>query len=110
MEAYIKVEDVEKYYGSSGIITKAVERVSFEISKGEFIGIMGESGSGKTSLLNVLATIDTATAGHIYFEGKDITVMSDDEKAEFSEDYHDAVCPVFRSRICCAASGQTVLR
>ena len=73
METYIKVEDVEKYYGSSGIITKAVERVSFEISKGEFIGIMGESGSGKTSLLNVLATIDTATAGHIYFEGKDIT-------------------------------------
>ena len=48
METYIKVEDVEKYYGSSGIITKAVERVSFEISKGEFIGIMGESGSGKT--------------------------------------------------------------
>ena len=34
METYIKVEDVEKYYGSSGIITKAVERVSFEISKG----------------------------------------------------------------------------
>lgn len=47
MEAYIKVEDVEKYYGSSGIITKAVDRVSFEISKGEFIGIMGESGSGE---------------------------------------------------------------
>ena len=47
METYIKVEDVEKYYGSSGIITKAVERVSFEISKGEFIGIMGESGSGE---------------------------------------------------------------
>lgn len=83
MEAYIKVEDVEKYYGSSGIITKAVDRVSFEISKGEFIGIMGESGSGKTSLLNVLATIDTATAGHIYFEGKDITKMSEDERSEF---------------------------
>ena len=66
METYIKVEDVEKYYGSSGIITKAVERVSFEISKGEFIGSMGESGSGKTSLLNVLATIDTATAGYAF--------------------------------------------
>ena len=86
MEAYIKVEDVEKYYGSSGIITKAVDRVSFEISKGEFIGIMGESGSGKTSLLNVLATIDTATAGHIYFEGKDITKMSEDVRSEFRKE------------------------
>lgn len=86
METYIKVEDVEKYYGSSGIITKAVERVSFEISKGEFIGIMGESGSGKTSLLNVLATIDTATAGHIYFEGKDITKMSEDVRSEFRKE------------------------
>jgi len=86
METYIKVEDVEKYYGSSGIITKAVERVSFEISKWEFIGIMVESGSGKTSLLNVLATIDTATAGHIYFEGKDITKMSEDVRSEFRKE------------------------
>ena len=57
-----------------------------EISKGEFIGIMGESGSGKTSLLNVLATIDTATAGHIYFEGKDITKMSEDVRSEFRKE------------------------
>ena len=86
MGAYIKVIDVEKYYGSSGSITKAVDRVSFEISKGEFIGIMGGSGSGKTSLLNVLATIDTATAGHIYFEGKDITKMSEDVRSEFRKE------------------------
>ena len=86
MGAYIKVIDVEKYYGSSGSITKAVDRVSFEISKGEFIGIMGGSGSGKTSLLNVLATIDTATAGHIYFDGKDITKMSEDERSGFRTD------------------------
>ncbi len=86
MGAYIKVIDVEKYYGSSGSITKAVDRVSFEISKGEFIGIMGGSGSGKTSLLNVLATIDTATAGHIYFDGKDITKMSEDERSGFRKE------------------------
>lgn len=86
MEAYIRVKDVEKYYGSSGNITKAVDRVNFEIKKGEFIGIMGESGSGKTSLLNVLATIDTATAGHIYFEGKDITKMNEDARSEFRKE------------------------
>lgn len=86
MEAYIKVKDVEKYYGSSGNITKAIDRVSFEMTKGEFIGIMGESGSGKTSLLNIIATIDTATAGHIFFEGKDITKMSEDERSEFRKE------------------------
>lgn len=86
MEAYIKVKDVEKYYGSSGNVTKAIDRVSFEMTKGEFVGIMGESGSGKTSLLNIIATIDSATAGHIFFEGKDITKMSEDERSEFRKE------------------------
>lgn len=83
MEAFIKVTDVEKYYGALGTITKAIDRVSFEIAKGEFVGIMGESGSGKTSLLNLLATIDAPTSGHIFFNGKDITEKNEDEKAEF---------------------------
>lgn len=83
MEAFIKVNDVEKYYGTLGTITKAIDRVSFEIAKGEFVGIMGESGSGKTSLLNLLATIDAPTSGHIFFNGKDITKINEDERAEF---------------------------
>ena len=83
MSAFIKMDNIEKYYESSGNVTKAIDRISFEIKEGEFIGIMGESGSGKTSLLNILGTVDTATAGHIYFDGKDITKMSEDERAEF---------------------------
>ena len=83
MSAFIKMDNIEKYYESSGNVTKAIDRISFEINEGEFIGIMGESGSGKTSLLNILGTVDTATAGHIYFDGKDITKMSEDERAEF---------------------------
>ena len=71
MSAFIKMDNIEKYYESSGNVTKAIDRISFEIKEGEFIGIMGESGSGKTSLLNILGTVDTATAGHIYFDGKD---------------------------------------
>lgn len=83
MDAYIKVNDIEKYYGNGSNVTKAVDRVSFEVKKGEFIGVMGASGSGKTTLLNVLATIDRVTAGHIYYGDTDITEFSEDELSEF---------------------------
>lgn len=86
MENVIQVIDVEKYYGYEGNLTKAVDRVSFNVQRGEFISIMGASGSGKTSLLNIIATIDSTTAGHVIFEGVDITQISDDEKADFRKD------------------------
>ena len=50
MSAFIKMDNIEKYYESSGNVTKAIDRISFEIKEGEFIGIMGESGSGKNFL------------------------------------------------------------
>ncbi|MDE6761028.1 MAG: ABC transporter ATP-binding protein [Lachnospiraceae bacterium] len=83
---YIRVCDVEKYYGNESNVTKAVDRVSFHVEKGEFIGVMGASGSGKTTLLNMLATIDTVTAGHIYYEDTDITELSEDALSEFRKD------------------------
>ena len=86
MDNVIQVIDVEKYYGYEGNLTKAVDRVSFNVQRGEFISIMGASGSGKTSLLNIIATIDSTTAGHVIFEGVDITQISDDEKADFRKD------------------------
>ncbi|MDE5777669.1 MAG: ABC transporter ATP-binding protein [Lachnospiraceae bacterium] len=86
MNDYIRVCDVEKYYGNEANVTKAVDRVSFSVEKGEFVGIMGASGSGKSTLLNVLATIDRVTAGHIYYEDTDITELSDDDLSEFRKD------------------------
>ena len=83
MKNIIQVIDVEKYYGYEGNLIKAIDRVSFQVQQGEFISIMGKSGSGKTSLLNIIATIDDATAGHVIFGGKDITKISDDEKSDF---------------------------
>ncbi len=83
MKDMIQVIDVEKYYGYEGDLIKALDRVSFNVQQGEFISIMGRSGSGKTSLLNIIATIDDATAGHVIFDEKDITHISDDEKADF---------------------------
>lgn len=83
MSDYIKVCDVEKYYGNGQNVTKAVDRVSFSVEKGEFVGIMGASGSGKTTLLNMLAAIDRVTAGHIYYENTDITELSEDGLSQF---------------------------
>ena len=71
----LKVEDVQKYYGNKGNITKAVNQISFSVEKGEFVGIMGASGSGKTTLLNCISTIDTVTSGHILVDGEDITTL-----------------------------------
>lgn len=83
MKDYIRVCDVEKYYGNGSNVTKAVDRVSFRVEKGEFVGVMGASGSGKTTLLNMLATIDRVTAGHIYYEDTDITELSEDALSNF---------------------------
>ncbi len=72
-DTILRVDDIQKFYGNKGNLTKAVDHISFSVRKGEFLGIMGSSGSGKTTLLNCISTIDTVTSGHIYVEGKDIT-------------------------------------
>lgn len=69
----LRLENVEKYYGSRSALTKAVDRISFTVDNREFVAIMGASGSGKTTLLNCIATIDRVTAGKIYVGGEDIT-------------------------------------
>ncbi len=71
----LKIDKIEKYYGSRSSLTKAINNISFEVSKGEFVAIMGQSGSGKTTLLNIISTIDRVTSGSIYVGGKDITKL-----------------------------------
>ena len=73
----LKVQNIEKYYGKKGNITKAINDISFTVSEGEFVGIMGASGSGKTTLLNCISTIDKVTSGHIYLDGEDVTTLGD---------------------------------
>ncbi len=75
MENILKVDKIEKYYGSRSSLTKAINNISFQVEKGEFVAIMGASGSGKTTLLNVISTIDKVTSGHIYIDGLDITKL-----------------------------------
>lgn len=75
MEPVLKIEHIEKYYGNRGSLTKAVDDISFDVEKQEFVAIMGASGSGKTTLLNCISTIDRVTSGHIYMNGKEITKL-----------------------------------
>ena len=70
MDALLRIEELEKYYGTKTMVTKALDQISFTVNEGEFLGIMGASGSGKTTLLNCISTIDTATAGHIYLRDR----------------------------------------
>lgn len=83
MTAILQVENIEKYYGNKGNLTKAVDHISFEVNQGEFVGIMGPSGSGKTTLLNCVSTIDTVTSGHIFINGKDITRLKKTALSKF---------------------------
>ncbi len=83
MENILKVEKIEKYYGSRSSLTKAINNLSFEVEKGEFVAIMGASGSGKTTLLNCISTIDKVTSGHIFVGGVDITKLKGNELNKF---------------------------
>lgn len=83
MQELLKLDHIQKYYGTGGIITKAINDISFLIQEREFVGIMGASGSGKTTLLNCISTIDTVSAGHIYLVEKDITELKEKEIARF---------------------------
>lgn len=86
MKDYIRVCDVEKYYGNASNVTKAIDRVSFTVAQGEFVGVMGASGSGKTTLLNMMSTIDRVTAGHIWYGDTDIAEMRENKLAEFRKE------------------------
>lgn len=83
MEKVLQVKSIEKYYGNKSNLTKAIDNISFEVSKGEFVGIMGASGSGKTTLLNCISTIDRVTSGNILVQGEDITRLRGNKLNKF---------------------------
>ena len=83
MKKILKLDHIQKFYGSGDNITKAIQDISFTVNESEFVGIMGPSGSGKTTLLNCISTIDTVSAGHIYLGGTDVTEIKEKEFARF---------------------------
>lgn len=83
MNIVLDVKNIEKYYGNKGNLTKAIDQISFQVEKGEFVGIMGASGSGKTTLLNCISTIDKVSSGVIKMNGKDITALKGNHLNQF---------------------------
>ena len=83
METILRVASLTKHYGKEPNITKALNGISFQVVKGEFLGIMGSSGSGKTTLLNCLATIIKPTDGSIQMQEKDLSQLKGSQLADY---------------------------
>ena len=76
MDDFIRLEEVRKIYQTGQVVTKAVDGINFTISEGEFVVIIGASGAGKTTILNILGGMDTITSGSVFVDGNDIAKYS----------------------------------
>ena len=85
-ENYIQLEKVSKIYGTKEVKIIAVDEISFNISKGEFAVIVGPSGAGKTTVLNILGGMDTATSGKVWVDGKNIAKYNNRQLTSYRRD------------------------
>lgn len=79
----IQIDNLRKIYQMGTVEVKALDGVTFDIGKGEFVGIMGPSGSGKSTLLHMLGLLDVPTSGKIVIDGIDVSRLTDWEKTMF---------------------------
>lgn len=75
--AVVRADAVSKRYGSGSAATLAVRDASLQLGPGEFLALMGRSGCGKTTLLNLLGAMDLPTSGHVWLAGQDTSALSD---------------------------------
>ena len=83
MDRILETKNLCKYYGSGENEVKAVRNTNLEIQKGEFVAIVGKSGSGESTLLHMLGGLDTPTSGKVLIRGKDIFSYKEDALARF---------------------------
>lgn len=78
----IRVNNISKIYNTGSIETIALDKVSFEINKGEYVAIMGPSGSGKSTLMHILGILDSPSLGDYFLDGQNVSKLSEDEAAD----------------------------
>lgn len=81
--SYIEFDKVSKIYRMGEVEIKALDEMSFSIEKGEFVVILGASGAGKTTILNILGGMDNATSGNVLIDDKNIAKFNDKELCEY---------------------------
>ena len=81
--SYIEFKDVVKEYKMGEVSIKALDKTNFQIEKGELVVIVGPSGAGKTTTLNILGGMDTATSGNVFVDGKDVTKLKGKELIKY---------------------------
>lgn len=74
---FIEFQHVSKIYQSGEVAIKAVDDINFTIKKGEFVVVLGASGAGKTTILNLLGGMDKVSSGHIFVDNNDISLLDD---------------------------------
>ena len=82
MAHLIELKDVYKIYPMGGEEVHALDGVSFAIDRGEFVAIVGQSGSGKSTAMNIIGCLDVPTSGTYHLGGVDVSTMNDDQQAE----------------------------
>ena len=86
MEEFVKLKDITKVYHMGEVEIRAADNINFSIKKGEFVVIVGPSGAGKTTVLNILGGMDTATGGTLTVDGKDITAYDSRQLTGYRRD------------------------
>ena len=86
MDTFVKLENITKIYHMGEVEIRAVDGIDFSIQKGEFVVIVGTSGAGKTTVLNILGGMDTASGGRITVDGQDITKYSERQLTGYRRD------------------------
>ena len=85
-EAFVKLEQVTKVYRMGEVEIRAVDGIDFEINKGEFVVIVGPSGAGKTTVLNILGGMDSASTGKVLVDGKDVAKYNQRKLTSYRRD------------------------
>ena len=79
----LETRDLKKYYGAGDTLVKALDGVDLQVENGEFVAIVGTSGSGKSTMLHILGGLDRPTGGSVLVDGKDIFSLKDEELTIF---------------------------